>query len=432
MTRTQAHIETRNRSVCPGMERDTAAEAYRRIRHDSELLCEPLQAEDYLLQSMPQTSPPKWHLAHVSWFFETFLLQVYVPDYRPFQPQFRVLFNSYYEQVGPFHPRPQRGMLSRPTLEEIYRYRAWVDEQMAALIQTVAEEYWPEVALRIAIGLNHEQQHQELLLTDIKHNFWVNPLFPAYRSDLPPSTEVSAPLQWHAFEGGLGCIGQRGEAFAYDNEWPRHTVYVQPYQLASRLVNNGEFAAFIAEGGYKRPELWLSDGWATVQQQQWQAPLYWLKQDNDWWHFTLAGLQRFNEHEPVAHISYYEADAYARWAGHRLPTEQEWELAAAGVEVSGNLRDSGRLHPAPAGGEGLQQLFGDLWEWTASPYTPYPGYRAPAGALGEYNGKFMCNQMVLRGGSCATPAEHIRASYRNFFYPNERWQFKGFRLAEDV
>lgn len=418
--------------VHPGMERQEALAGYRRIRRDSEALCEPLQSEDYILQSIPETSPPKWHLAHVSWFFETFLLQEYLSDYRPFHPQFRVLFNSYYEQVGPFHPRPQRGMLSRPTLEEVYRYRAWVDEQMAALIHELAEEYWPEAALRIAIGLNHEQQHQELLLTDIKHNFWVNPLFPAYRSDLPQSSATSASLQWHGYEGGLGEIGRHGEGFAYDNEWPRHRVYVEPYRLASRLVNNGEFAAFIDDGGYRRPELWLSDGWATVQQQQWQAPLYWLKQDGDWWHFTLAGLRRLNEHEPVAHLSYYEADAYARWAGHRLPTEQEWELAAAGVEVSGNLRDSGRLHPAPAGGEGLQQLFGDLWEWTASPYTPYPGYRPPAGALGEYNGKFMCNQIVLRGGSCVTPGDHIRASYRNFFYPNERWQFKGLRLAKDA
>ena len=277
--------------VHPAMERQQALAAYRRIRRDSETLCRPLQTEDYLLQSMPQTSPPKWHLAHVSWFFETFLLQEYLSGHRPFHPHYRVLFNSYYEQVGPFHPRPERGMLSRPSLEEIYRYRAWVDEQMAALIVQVAEEHWPEVALRIAIGLNHEQQHQELLLTDIKHNFWVNPLFPAYRSDLPQSSAASAPLQWCGYEGGLGEIGRHGEGFAYDNEWPRHRVYVEPYRLASRLVNNGEFAAFIDDGGYRRPELWLSDGWATVQQQQWQAPLYWLEQGGDWWHFTLAGLQ---------------------------------------------------------------------------------------------------------------------------------------------
>jgi len=310
--------------------------------------------------------------------------------------------------------------------------RAWVDEHMSELIRHVSEEQWEEVALRIAIGLNHEQQHQELLLTDIKHNFWVNPLFPAYRDDLQQSSHPASALGWHAFEGGLASIGQQGEGFAYDNEWPRHTVYVQPWRLANRLVSNGEYAAFIADGGYERPELWLSDGWAAVQKEGWQAPLYWLRQEGEWWNFTLRGLRSLNEAEPVAHLSYYEAEAYARWAGHRLPTEQERELAAAQQPLRGNLRETDRLHPLPARGEGLQQLYGDLWEWTASPYTPYPGYRAPSGAIGEYNGKFMCNQMVLRGGSCVTPGDHIRASYRNFFYPDERWQFKGLRLAEDA
>ncbi|MFO7592851.1 MAG: ergothioneine biosynthesis protein EgtB [Pseudomonadota bacterium] len=417
------------------MSRDSALSAYRRVRDESESLCTPLQTEDYLLQSIPETSPPKWHLAHVSWFFETFLLQEYLSGYRPFHPQYRYLFNSYYEQVGPFHPRPQRGMLSRPSVEEVYRYRYWVDEHMATLIHEVVGEWWPEVALRISIGLNHEQQHQELLLTDIKHNFWVNPLFPAYRRDLPESNGSNVPLQWRTFEGGLIEIGRSGEGFAYDNEWPRHSVYLQPYRLASRLVTNIEYAEFIDEGGYSRPEFWLSDGWAAVQREKWQAPLYWVKQNNAWWQFTLAGLRPLKDHEPVAHLSYYEADAYARWSGCRLPTEQEWELAAASQPIVGNLRENGRLHPAPAAqgqGEVLQQLYGDLWEWTAGPYTPYPGYRPPAGALGEYNGKFMCNQMVLRGGSCATPREHIRASYRNFFYPHERWQFKGLRLADNL
>jgi len=416
----------------PAMSPQQALLAYRRIRGDSEALCQPLRTDDYILQSIPQTSPPKWHLAHVSWFFETFLLQPYLAGYQPYHPQFRYLFNSYYEQVGPFHPRPERGLLSRPTVEEVYRYRAWVDDHMAALINIADSDSWPAIALRISIGLNHEQQHQELLLTDIKHNFWVNPLFPAYRSDLPENDTVGAPLQWYDFEGGLGCVGKQGEGFAYDNEWPRHTVYTQPWRLANRLVNNGEYAAFIDDGGYERPELWLSDGWATVQREGWRAPLYWLRQDNAWWHFTLAGLRPLNEVEPVAHLSFYEADAFARWAGHRLPTEHEWELVAANYPAEGNLRDSGRLHPSTAHSEGLQQMYGDLWEWTASPYTPYPGYRAPAGALGEYNGKFMCNQMVLRGGSCVTPNDHIRASYRNFFYPDERWQFKGLRLAEDL
>jgi len=413
------------------LSREEALARYREVRGASEQLCAPLKTDDYQLQSMPQTSPPKWHLAHVSWFFETFLLGEYLPAYRPFHPQFRILFNSYYEQVGPFHPRAQRGMLSRPTVEEVYRYRAWVDEHMVALIADVGEALWPQVALRIAIGLNHEQQHQELLLTDIKHNFWVNPLLPTYRDDLPPSVGQAAPFRWHEFEGGLGCIGYDGAGFAYDNERPRHTVYVAPYRLASRLVTNSEYLAFIEDGGYRHAELWLSDGWATVQREAWQAPLYWLKQEGQWWHFTLGGVQPLNEHEPVAHVSYYEADAFARWAGHRLPTEQEWELAAVKHHPGGNLRDRGRLHPTVADGEGMQQLYGDLWEWTASPYTPYPGYRAPAGAIGEYNGKFMCNQQVLRGGSCATPVDHIRASYRNFFYPHERWQFKGLRLAED-
>ena len=269
-----------------------------------------------------------------------------------------------------------------------------------------------------------------MLLTDIKHNFWVNPLLPAYRADLPQDAGRAMPLYWHDFAPGLGRIGADDAGFAYDNERPRHKVYVDDYRLVSRLVTNGEYLAFVHDNGYARPELWLSDGWSTVKREQWQAPLYWLRQDGEWWQFTLAGLRPLNEREPVVHISYYEADAYARWAGHRLPSEQEWELAAADKVIAGNLRESDRLHPCAARSEGLQQLYGDVWEWTASPYIPYPGYRAPAGALGEYNGKFMCNQMVLRGGSCVTPADHLRATYRNFFYPHERWQFSGMRLAE--
>ena len=415
-----------------GMARKAALSAYREVRTDSEQLCAPLQIDDYLLQSIVQTSPPKWHLAHVSWFFETFLLSDYLPGYRPFHPRYRELFNSYYEQVGPFHPRAERGMLSRPTVEEVYRYRAWVDEHMAVLIDSVDEALWPEVARRLATGLNHEQQHQELMLTDIKHNFWVNPLFPAYREGLPRETGSAAALQWYEYKNGLRYVGAVDAGFAFDNERPRHTVYVEDYFLANRLVTNGEYQAFIDDRGYQRPELWLSDGWAAVKREQWQAPLYWLRQDDGWWQFTLAGLRPLNEHEPVAHISYYEADAYARWAGHRLPSEQEWELAAAGEEIEGNLLDSGWLQPRAASGEEMQQQFGDVWEWTASPYTPYPGYRAVDGALGEYNGKFMCNQMVLRGGSCVTPTDHLRATYRNFFYPHERWQFSGLRLAKDA
>ena len=416
----------------PAMARKTVLAIYHEVRAASEQLCAPLQTDDFLMQSIVETSPPKWHLAHVSWFFETFLLSEYLPGYRLFHPRFRYLFNSYYEQVGPFHPRAKRGLLSRPTVEEVYRYRAWVDEHMGMLIDSIDEFQWPEVARRIAIGLNHEQQHQELLLTDIKHNFWVNPLYPAYRCDLPQETASGAALHWHEYQSGLRYIGLDDAGLCYDNEQPRHTVYVDAYRLASRLVSNGEYLAFIEDQGYERPELWLSDGWATVKREQWQAPLYWLQQDGQWWQFTLAGLRPLNEHEPVAHISYYEADAYARWVGHRLPTEQEWELAAAGEEIEGNLRESGWLQPRAACGEEMQQQFGDVWEWTASPYAPYPGYHAAAGALGEYNGKFMCNQMVLRGGSCVTPADHLRATYRNFFYPHERWQFSGLRLAEQT
>ncbi len=415
----------------PVLSRMAAPAVYHTVRAESETLCTPLQTEDYLLQSIVQTSPPKWHLAHVSWFFEVFLLGEFLPGYRPFHPQYHYLFNSYYEQIGPYHPRDRRGLLSRPTVEEVYRYRAWVDRHMSMLIDGVDEHLWPEVARRLAIGLNHEQQHQELLLTDIKHNFWVNPLYPAYRDDLPQESGSWAELHWHEYQSGLHYIGADDAGFSYDNEHPRHTIHVGAYRLASRLVTNGEYQAFIADRGYQRPELWLSDGWATVQREQWQAPLYWRYQDGQWWQFTLAGLRPLQAHEPVVHISYYEADAYARWAGHRLPTEQEWELAAAGEEIEGNLSDSGWLHPRAALGGEMQQQFGDVWEWTASPYAPYPGYRAATGALGEYNGKFMCNQMVLRGGSCVTPADHLRASYRNFFYPHERWQFSGVRLAED-
>ncbi len=420
-----------NEHSLPQLTREDALEAYHTVRLDSEHICAPLEIDDYILQSIIQTSPPKWHLAHVSWFFDTFLLSEYQTDYEPFDPAFRYLFNSYYEQVGAFHPRSRRGMLSRPTVKEIYRYREWVDRQMVNLIDEVDGSLWTEVALRITIGLNHEQQHQELLLTDIKHNFSVNPLYPIYREELPQTEGGSPTLQWHEFDKGLCCIGADYQGFAYDNERPRHNVYLEPFRLASHPVTNGEYLAFIEDDGYRRPELWLSDGWATIRQEQWQAPLYWIKQENEWRLFTLGGLRPLNPHEPVCHLSFYEADAYARWAGYRLPTEQEWEVAAAQMPIEGNLRDNDLLHPAPASGDGLQQLFGDVWEWTASPYVGYPGYRAPAGALGEYNGKFMSNQMVLRGGSCVTPADHIRATYRNFFYPNERWQFSGLRLAED-
>jgi ergothioneine biosynthesis protein EgtB len=410
------------------------AERYLVVRRCTEALCEPLATEDYVIQAMPSASPVKWHLAHTSWFFETFLLEPFLPSYRPFHPDYQYLFNSYYEQVGAMHPRSLRGQLSRPTVAEVYRYRAWIDEQLLALLETADADRRSEISRRLEIGLQHEQQHQELLLTDLQYNLSVNPLRPAYRSDLPrPPDSIAEPLAWMEYPGGIGELGHAGEGFAWDNEQPRHRVLLQPFRLATRLVTAGEYLEFMADGGYCRPELWLSDGWACLGEAGWQAPLYWEQREDGWWRFTLAGMQPVNPAQPVSHVSYYEADAYARWAGKRLPVEAEWEHAAGDLPPGGNLADSDNLQPLPApAGDGLQQMFGDLWEWTASPYSAYPGFRLPKGALGEYNGKFMCNQMVLRGGSCATPAGHVRASYRNFFYPHERWQFQGLRLADNA
>jgi ergothioneine biosynthesis protein EgtB len=418
----------------PDAQRALWVDGYRNVRKHSEDLCTPLSAEDCAIQAAPEASPTKWHLAHTSWFFENFLLKEYLANYREFHPMYGYLFNSYYEQVGKFQPRQERGFLSRPDLEEICRYRAHVDDHMLKLLRSARGGVWPEVQRRLEIGINHEQQHQELLLTDIKFNFSVNPLRPPYRTDLPeaPGTRAS-PQRWIAFPGGIREIGHQGGGFAYDNEAPRHRTYLNPFRLASRPATNGEYLAFMEDGGYGNPAFWLSDGWATARRLHWSCPLYWESIDGVWWQFTLGGPRRLNLDEPVCHVSYYEAAAYAAWAGKRLPTEAEWEVAASGLAVSGNLRDSGTLHPAAAPhGDGLLQMYGDVWEHTASPYQPYPGFRSAPGALGEYNGKFMCNQMVLRGGSCVTPANHIRASYRNFFYPHERWQFQGLRLAEDA
>ncbi len=412
-----------------------ALQQFRTVRQDSETICAPLQIEDYVIQTTPEASPAKWHLAHVTWFYETFILTDFLPHYQPFHPRFRYLFNSYYEQVGQFFPRPQRGLLSRPTVAEVYRYRAYLDEQMAQLIETAKAEDWPTIAHRLLIGLHHEQQHQELLLTDIKYNLAFNPLRPPYHEDLPTMPNGTAPpLKWLEYSGGLDNIGYTGESFAYDNELPRHQVLLLPFRLASRLVTNGEYLEFMEAGGYERPELWLSDGWSTIRKQSWQAPLYWENIEHQWWQMTLAGMQPLRTEAPVCHVSYYEANAFATWKDQRLPSEAEWEVAVRQLPITGNLRDTGFLHPIVAASKGdeLLQMYGDVWEWTHSPYTPYPGYRPAAGALGEYNGKFMCNQFVLRGGSCVTPANHIRPTYRNFFYPHERWQFKGFRLAEDL
>ena len=406
-------------------------EQYQTIRTASESLCEPLEIEDYGIQTMPDVSPPKWHLAHTSWFFETFLLKPYLKDYSEFHPDYVRLFNSYYEQVGEYHPRPQRGFLSRPTVKDVLQYRAHVNAAMQQLLHQTDHSDWNDIAARTVIGLNHEQQHQELLLTDIKHIFGCNPLRPAYR-ELPESSAIAAPLQWIEQPGGLMEIGATGGDFAYDNEFPRHKVYLQPFKLASRLVTNAEYLAFMNDAGYDRPELWLSEGWKAIKEGRCAKPLYWEQRDGEWWQMTLGGMRRLDPNAPVCHVNYFEADAYANWAGKRLPTEAEWESIASANPIEGNLRDAGYLQPIASDTDGLQQLFGDVWEWTQSAYNPYPGFHAPKGALGEYNGKFMCGQYVLRGGSCVTPVDHIRASYRNFFYPADQWQFSGIRLAEDM
>ncbi|MEB3290931.1 MAG: ergothioneine biosynthesis protein EgtB [Leptolyngbya sp.] len=408
-------------------------EAYVAVRQLSETLCQPLVIEDYGVQSMADVSPPKWHLAHTTWFFETFLLVPYLEDYAVFHPGYGYLFNSYYEAVGSRHPRPQRGLISRPTVAEVYQYRAYVNEAMDRLMGQRGEE--PDIAALITLGLHHEQQHQELLLTDLKYNLAINPLYPAYREDLVQSDRAAPALEFVGFTGGLYDIGYQAsgnhfDQFAFDNEGPRHRVYLKDFALANRPVTNGEYLDFIADGGYRTAQHWLSEGWAMVQQEGWQAPLYWQQQGQDWWVFTLGGLRPLNPNEPVTHISYFEAEAYAQWLGCRLPTEAEWEVATATVPIQGNLLLGDALHPQPAPDHGpLCQLYGDTWEWTQSAYLPYPGFRTAPGAVGEYNGKFMCNQMVLRGGSCVTPPGHLRPSYRNFFPPQARWQFSGIRLA---
>jgi ergothioneine biosynthesis protein EgtB len=412
-------------SIPPLTRQSSLLDRYQQVRQLSERLCQPLAIEDYGIQSMPDVSPPKWHLAHTTWFFETFLLTPYLPGYSVFHPQFGYLFNSYYEAVGDRHPRAERGLLSRPTVAEVYAYRAHVDRSIQALLTTTAT---PDLATLVTLGLHHEQQHQELLLTDIKHILALNPLRPAYRDDLIILNPPAKPLQWLEYPGGLYEIGHQGDEFAFDNELPRHKTYLQEYKLADRLVTNGEYLEFIQAGGYQQSAHWLAAGWTTVQTNRWQAPLYWEQIDGDWWVMTLGGLRRVAENEPVCHVSFYEADAYASWRGSRLPTEAEWEVATVGLEPAGNFMDRDILHPSPCPADSYQ-FFGDVWEWTQSAYLPYPGFKIAEGAIGEYNGKFMCNQMVLRGGSCATSANHIRSTYRNFFPPDARWQFTGIRLA---
>ena len=397
------------------------------MRAQSEALCRPLAVDDYGVQPSIEASPPKWHLAHTTWFFETFLLKPFAAGYAPFHPAFEYLFNSYYNGVGAQFPRPERGRLSRPTVAEVFDYRAHVDAAMQPLLAAGDAE----TRRRVELGLHHEQQHQELMVTDLKANLGTNPLKPAYRGGRARAAARVAPrLAFHGIPGGVVEAGAHIDApgFRFDNECPRHRVWLDDFALANRLVTNAEFAAFIADGGYDAPALWLADGWAWRQACTVAAPLYWRLADGEWLEYRLDGEHPLQPDAPVTHVSYYEADAYARWADARLPTEQEWEFVAADQAVRGNFA-AGSLHPEPAAAEPLAQLFGDCWEWTASAYGPYPGFAPLPGALGEYNGKFMSGQQVLRGGSCASPVGHVRASYRNFFYPKDRWQFTGIRLA---
>jgi ergothioneine biosynthesis protein EgtB len=425
---------------------------FHQVREFTNDLCVGMEPEDCVVQSMPDVSPTKWHLAHTTWFFETFILKKFVPGYRAEIPEYGYLFNSYYNAAGDMHRRDLRGLISRPTVSEAQRYRASVDSHIDDLFSNPDESLLDEIEPILVLGIHHEQQHQELLITDIKHVFAQNPLYPVFRAgrarhSVRAGERMPTPIsrgrsQFIDFEETVTAIGHDGDGFAYDNEGPRHKALIPSFSLATRPVTNGEYIAFIEDNGYARPEFWLSLGWMTVNEQRWNAPLYWTKRDGDWWNFTLSGLRPVNHSEPVTHVSYFEADAYANWAGARLPTEFEWERAGLDCPIEGNFVENDLFHPAaaesavsaerPEQHRQLSQMFGDVWEWTRSAYSPYPGYRAVPGALGEYNGKFMCNQYVLRGGSCATSRIHIRRTYRNFFQPEKRWQFTGIRLARDA
>jgi len=409
---------------------------FHQIRDFTTALCRNLEPEDFVVQSMPDVSPTKWHLAHTTWFFETFVLKKFALGYRSEIPQYAYLFNSYYNAAGDMHRRDLRGLISRPTVKEAQRYRSSIDSHIDYLFSDADEKLLDEIEPILILGIHHEQQHQELLVTDIKHVFAQNPLYPVFRErKIDNASPKPTPIRFFDFEETAVEIGHDGSGFSYDNEGPRHRALVPAFSIASRPVTNGEYIAFIEDNGYGRPEFWLSLGWMTVNEQRWQAPLYWVKRDGGWWNFTLSGFRPVAEFEPVTHVSYFEADAYANWAGARLPTEFEWERAASDCPVEGNFVENEAFHPRPAPAfvqaRHLHQMFGDVWEWTRSAYSPYPGYRAAPGALGEYNGKFMCNQYVLRGGSCASSRSHIRRTYRNFFQPEKRWQFTGIRLARD-
>jgi len=402
-------------------------------RQLSNALAEPLSAEDQVVQPMDDASPTKWHLAHTTWFFETFVLKPHLVGFRSLDERFAYCFNSYYEAAGPRQPRPKRGLLTRPSLDEVLHYRRHVDAGLEALLKSGVPERHPRVGELIELGINHEQQHQELLLTDVLSLFASEPLKPAYaRANPGVAVAEVAPMDWVSFDGGILPVGHAGHGFAYDNEGPRHDQLVRPFKLANRCATNSEWIAFIQDGGYSTPTLWLADGWATVNAQGWTAPLYWEEADGGFMQMSLQGFRPLDPAAPVSHVSYYEADAFARFAGYRLPSEFEWEVAAGGLPLKGHTLGAGHLRPLRAdAGAGLKQIYGDVWEWTGSAYLPYPGFKAAPGAVGEYNGKFMCNQFVLRGGSCATPEGHIRKTYRNFFYPHQRWQFMGLRLASD-
>ena len=411
---------------------------YNEIRRSTESLCSPLETEDFTIAPTPEIgSPIKWHLAHTSWFFETFILTKEYPGYQVFHPRFSYLFNSYYISVGERHTRSLRGSVSRPSVDEVFEYRKYVDAHMERFLEESDEGVLAKVNEVIEIGLQHEQQHQELILSDIKHIFWNNPTYPTYKANEHQELETSkTPLNWIGFEEAIRCVGFDGDEFAFDNERPRHQQFVPSFEIGSRLITNGEYLEFIEDQGYENGRLWLDLGWDLIQAENWAAPFYWEIRDGAWHEMTLSGFRELDLNQPVSHISYFEADAYARWAGERLATEAEWETAAQNLKLEGNFQDDGVFHPqaltSNVSQDSISQMYGDLWEWTQSHYSPYRGYQAPPGALGEYNGKFMCNMFVLKGGACVTPKSHVRLTYRNFFGPEKRWPFTGIRLARDA
>lgn len=413
-------------------EKQHLIDRFTEVRNESTRLVEPLETEDFVIQAMANTSPTKWHLAHTSWFFEIFVLEKAIDSYKSMHPQYAYLFNSYYLQTGKPHTRSKRGLLSRPTVRKIFEYREYINKKIRGYLEKAGEEELAEFGPVIEIGIHHEQQHQELMLTDLKYLFYQNPLYPSYIDMELPESEAPGELNWTGFEEGIYEIGNKSGEFTYDNERPRHRRFLEAFEVTERLITNGEYLEFMRDGGYKRSELWLDQGWAVINAKDWKAPLYWIEKDGEWRQFTLSGLREVDPNEPVTHLSYYEADAFARWADARLPTEAEWEVIAGDLPREGNFMEEGSYHPRPlpnTGAKGCKQVYGDVWEWTQSAYESYPGYKPLPGALGEYNGKFMCGQYVLRGGSCATSKTHIRNTYRNFFHPDARWQFNGIRLA---